>query len=154
MTDGTGHKTYERGRWHHLENRFTSLLTGAGLIPNTYLLTTIGRKSGEQRRNPVTIVQEGGRRWLVSPYGIVPWVLNVRVNDEVTLRRRGRERRFRVVPVSAEDARPVLKRYLAMSSVVRPYFRADRHAPVEDFAADAADHPVFELLPVDDVRVP
>ncbi|WP_404353119.1 nitroreductase family deazaflavin-dependent oxidoreductase [Phycicoccus jejuensis] len=43
------------------------------LIPHSWVLTTVGRRTGRERRNPVTVVDVGGRRWLVAPYGPVPW---------------------------------------------------------------------------------
>jgi hypothetical protein len=39
-----------------------------------------------------------------------------------------------------------------ISVFVRPYFGADKDAPVEDFAAEADRHPVFELLPISQRR--
>jgi hypothetical protein len=42
----------------------------------------------------------------------------------------------------------VLKRYVGVATATRPYFRADKDAPVEDFVAEADRHPVFELLPI------
>lgn len=58
--------------------------TRAGLIPNTYLMATKGRKTAWQRSNPVTIVEHDKQRWLVAPYGSVPWVHNARAASETT----------------------------------------------------------------------
>jgi deazaflavin-dependent oxidoreductase (nitroreductase family) len=141
-------KEYERGRWHAVENRLMSALTRVGLVPRTYLLTTTGRKSGQPRSNPVTIVTHNSRRWLVAPYGAVPWVLNARHAGTVTLTRRGRSRRFAIREVSASEAGGVLKRYVAITSVTEKYFVANKSDPAESFAAEADAHPVFELIPV------
>ena len=48
-----------------------------------YLLTTIGRKTGIPRSNPVTLIEEGEHRWLVSPYGNVSWVYNAKASGNV-----------------------------------------------------------------------
>src|SRR3970040_663996 len=46
------------------------MLLRLGLGPaRTYLLTVTGRRSGAPRSTPVTLVEEGGRRWLRSPHG-------------------------------------------------------------------------------------
>ena len=140
-------RSYQRGRWHTLENSVMSALVTAGLIPHCYLLTTVGRSTGRPRSNPVTIVLLQGRRWLVAPYGAVPWVLNARAAGDVTLARRGRAQRFTIRAATAEEAGPVLQRYVAIAAATRSYFRAPPGAPADDFAAEADQHPVFELLP-------
>ncbi|PRY64318.1 deazaflavin-dependent oxidoreductase (nitroreductase family) [Glaciihabitans tibetensis] len=159
-------RQYRRGRWFRFENAVMCGMSRAGVIPHTYLLTTTGRKTGLQRSNPVTIVTFDNKRWLVAPYGVVPWVLNVRASGEATISRRGSTRRFAVREVGADEAAAneagaseagaseagpseagaVLKHYLSVAVSARPYFRADRTAPVSDFAAEASEHPVFELI--------
>jgi deazaflavin-dependent oxidoreductase (nitroreductase family) len=49
---------------------------------SAYLLTTTGRKSGQHRTTAVILVETGGERWLVSPYGTVGWVHNVRATPK------------------------------------------------------------------------
>jgi hypothetical protein len=70
----------------------------------------------------------------------------------VSLTRRGNRRDYAVREVSAAEAGPVLKRYVAVATATRPYFGADKNAPVEDFVAEADRHPVFELLAIDEDR--
>lgn len=141
-------KNYRPGRWRRVENVLMSALVWAGLVPSSYLLTTKGRRTGRMRSNPVTIVEHGGRRWLVAPYGPVPWVHNARAAGRVALSRRRGIRHYTVREVPAAEAGPVLQRYVNVATATRPYFRADRHAAVEDFVAEADRHPVFELIPI------
>jgi deazaflavin-dependent oxidoreductase (nitroreductase family) len=141
----TKHKP--RGWWSAVGNSIAGGLTQAGFIPSTYLLTTEGRKTGKLRSNPVTLVKQGSRRWLVAPYGAVGWVHNVRAAGEVTLSRRGKYRRFAVREVSAVEAGPVLKQYVTTASATRKHFVAQKDDPAEAFAMEAEQHPVFELLP-------
>jgi deazaflavin-dependent oxidoreductase (nitroreductase family) len=129
-----------------------SVFIRAGLVPSTYMLTTTGRKTGRPLTHPATVVQNEGRRWLVAPYEAVSWVHNARAAGRVSLARRGDRRDYAVREVSAAEAGPVLKRYVAVATATRPYFAADKDAPVEDFVAEADRHPVFELLPIDDDR--
>jgi deazaflavin-dependent oxidoreductase (nitroreductase family) len=124
-----------------------SVLVGAGFVPHSYLLTTRGRKTGRARRNPVVLVKYDGRRWLVAPYGPVSWVHNARATGHVELTRRGKTQAYTIREVSDQEAGPILQLYIRIASATRPYFQADQHAPVEDFVAEAAYHPVFELTP-------
>jgi deazaflavin-dependent oxidoreductase (nitroreductase family) len=126
-------------------------LVRAGLVPGTYLLTTRGRRTGRPLTHPATVVDLDGRRWLVAPYGQVSWVHNARAAGQVTLGRRGHRHTYAVREVPAAEAGPVLKRNVRLATATRPYFAADKDAPVEAFVAEADRHPVFELRPVDQV---
>jgi deazaflavin-dependent oxidoreductase (nitroreductase family) len=141
------HRRYNPGRTRRLENRVMSVLVGAGLIPHSYLLTTHGRKTGRIRRNPVVVAEHDGKRWLVAPYGPVSWVHNARAAGHIELTRRWKTQVYTIREVSGEEAGPILKLYVGIASATRSYFQADPHAPVEDFVAEAAYHPVFELTP-------
>jgi hypothetical protein len=50
--------------------------------------------------------------------------------------------------VSADEAGPVLKRYVAIATKTRAQFKATQDSPVEDFVAEAGLHPVLELVAV------
>lgn len=141
---------YHAGRWQHAENVVMRALVRAGLVPHTYVLTTRGRKTGRPRRNPVTLVEREGRRWLVAPYGPVPWVLNARAAGQVSVSRRGKRQRFGVHELPPDEAAPVLKQYLRIARVTQPYFYARPASPAEEFAAEARLHPVFELTAITD----
>jgi deazaflavin-dependent oxidoreductase (nitroreductase family) len=140
-------RRYHPSRTRRVENRVMSVLVGAGLVPHSYLLTTKGRKTGRARRNPVVVVEHDDRRWLVAPYGPVSWVHNARAMGHVELTRKGRTQAYTIREVSNQEAGPVLQLYVRIASATRPYFEADLNAPVEDFVAEAANHPVFELTP-------
>jgi deazaflavin-dependent oxidoreductase (nitroreductase family) len=124
-------------------------LNSYGLAPgSTYLLTTTGRKSGQQRTTPVTLVVRGDRRWLVSPYGEVGWVRNLRAGSKAKLSKGRAAENVALHEVPPADAGPVLKTYLERYPIVSPFFEVNRGDPVERFVAEAAAHPVFEVLPV------
>jgi len=124
-------------------------LTGWGLIPRTYLLTTRGRKTGRVYPTEVTPVRQDGKLWLVAPYGPVSWVRNARAAGRVGLGRRGASRDYLIREVPAAEAGPVLKSYVQVASATRSYFEADRKSPVLEFTAEAHHHPVFELTEAD-----
>src|SRR5574337_2062618 len=75
-------------------NSIVAALVKAGVSPqSTYLMTTTGRRSGQPRTTLVVVIEHGGDRWLVAPYGAVSWVHNVRADPTLELRRgRHRER--------------------------------------------------------------
>jgi hypothetical protein len=75
----------------------------------------------------------------------VSWLLNARASGQVDLRRGRTVHTYAIREVSAAEAGPILKDYVAVASATRPYFRADKAAPVSEFVAEAALHPVLEL---------
>jgi hypothetical protein len=93
----------------------------------------------------VTLVEEAGKRWLVAPYGEVGWVRNARAAKQVTLSRGRRFETVRIVELTAEDAAPVLKKYLARVAVVRPFFDVTPKSNLREFVAEASRHPVFRV---------
>jgi len=124
------------------------VLVRAGLVPRSYLLTTRGRKTARPRTNPVVPVEHDGRRWLVAPYGPVSWVHNARAAGRVSLTRRRDTQEYAICEVSPEEAGPILRRYIRTAPATRRYFQATTDSAAEDFVAEAACHPVFELTPV------
>jgi len=80
-------RTYHLGPTRRAGNLVITALIRAGTGGRAnYLLTTVGRRTGQSRTTPVTLVENADGRWLVSPYGNVGWVYNVRAHPQVTLR--------------------------------------------------------------------
>jgi deazaflavin-dependent oxidoreductase (nitroreductase family) len=127
-------------------NAFVGLLARAGVGP-IHLLTTRGSRSGRPHTVPVVPVDYDGKRWLVAPYGAVAWVHNVRAAGHVSLRYGRTIREYAAREASADDAGPVLKRYVAIATKTRAQFTATPDSPAEAFVAEADGHPVFELAP-------
>lgn len=143
-------RQYTPRRGQRIGNAFVGSLVRLGLGPRaTYLMTVTGRKTGRRYTTPVTLVEDGTRRWLVAPYGPVSWVRNARVAGRVTLRRGSRTEQAAVTEVDARAAAPVLRKYLAAIRIVRPYFDVTPDSPIEDFVAEAPRHPVFALSSAD-----
>jgi deazaflavin-dependent oxidoreductase (nitroreductase family) len=139
--------TFRRGRGRRLVDALVRGFLRWGLGPrHTYLLSVRGRVSGRLRATPVTLVEDGGLRWLVAPYGEVGWVQNAREAGEVTLSR-GRSRETVVVfELEPAEAAPVLKRYVQEVRIARPYFTVPPDAAVGAFGGEAARHPVFRVV--------
>jgi deazaflavin-dependent oxidoreductase (nitroreductase family) len=127
-------------------NTIAGLFARAGIGP-IHLLTTHDRRTGEPRSTPVVPVEQGGTTWLVAPYGTVSWVRNAREDGRVRLHYGRATHDYWVREVSAEEAGPVLRRYVAVATKTRAHFHATTDSPVEDFVAEADRHPVFELIP-------
>jgi deazaflavin-dependent oxidoreductase (nitroreductase family) len=141
-------KDYELGPTRRFVNSLMAGLTRRGWGPKTtFLLTTIGHRSGEERTTPVIPVDLDGNRYLVSPYGDVGWVHNIRASGRATLTRGKQVDQVEVEEVGADEAGPVLRDYVNQAKVTAPFFDADRKDPVEAFVAEAAKHPVFRILP-------
>jgi deazaflavin-dependent oxidoreductase (nitroreductase family) len=111
----------------------------------TYLLTVPGHRSGAPRSTPVTLVEEGGRRWLVAPYGEVAWVRNVRAAGKATLSRGGHTDEIALREVGTDEAAPVLKLYVTRVPITRPYFDVRPGSDLGAFRAEAPRHPVFAI---------
>ena len=132
--------------------RLTKLLVTplvyAGVAPfDLHLLTVPGRRSGKRYTTPVAVLSRDGERWLVAPYGERSWVKNARAAGWVELRR-GRSRwRTAVAEVPPAERAPVLRDYVRTIRANRDFFAAGPDDPVEAFAAEAARHPVFRLVP-------
>ncbi|HEV8306122.1 MAG TPA: nitroreductase family deazaflavin-dependent oxidoreductase [Methylomirabilota bacterium] len=142
--------TYRLGCWRRVANVLVRALLRWGLgPPRTYLLTVRGRVTGRPHSTPVTLVEEGGLRWLVAPYGEVGWVRNARAAGEVMLSRGSRSERVTVFELEPAEAAPILRRYLTQVPITRPFFDVRPASGLDTFAAEAPRHPVFRIVRVD-----
>ncbi len=137
-------KAYRTGIARQIVNLLTKVAVRLGVGPRGgHVLITVGRRTGRERRVPVQLVEHGGRRFLVAPYGAVGWVHNARAAGTVTLIRGRRAATAAIKELSADYAAPILKRYLEQVPIVRPYFDVTTESSTEDFIREAPRHPVF-----------
>ena len=140
-------RAYRLGVARRIVNGTIRTLLRMGWGPaRTYLLVTRGRATGRLHRTPVTLVEQGSRRWLVAPYGEVGWVRNARAAGSVTLERGPRAETLRLAELGPRESARVLQTYVREVPITRPYFDVRPESPLDDFAAEAPRHPVFELL--------
>ena len=138
--------TYRLTPSRRAANRLVRLLLKLGLMPGpTYLLTVPGRRTGRPLSTPVTLVEQGGARWLVAPYGDVAWVRSARAAGQITLSRGRRSETVPIRELGPAEAAPVLQRYITRVPITRPYFDARPDSPLSDFISEAPRHPVFAL---------
>ena len=124
-------------------NRITMWFNRLG-VGRSATLTSTGRKSGASRQVPVSPITIGGVEYIVSPYGEVGWVHNVRSNPEVTLSS-GRRLRRCTLAETTDGAAEVVKAYWDRERFPRPYMDVPGEATVEDFASVAGRFPVFRI---------
>jgi deazaflavin-dependent oxidoreductase (nitroreductase family) len=75
------------------------------------VLTVPGRTSGRPRSTPITPMIIDGIRYVVGGFPKADWVRNVRAAGEATLTHGRRDEQVRVVEISADEARPLLRQF-------------------------------------------
>jgi deazaflavin-dependent oxidoreductase (nitroreductase family) len=98
------------------------------------VLTVPGRKSGQPRQTPMTPFVFRGGLYVVAGYPGADWAANARAAGSGTLARGRRSRRVRIVELSADDARPVLRAFPTQVPVGVAF--AKRSGMVHDGSAD------------------
>ena len=122
-----------------------------GIAPN-YLVTleVKGSRTGRTISFPLAMVTMDGERYLVSMLGKeAAWVHNVHAAQGYAVLRHGKTEQVRLMPVDIEQRPRILKAYLRRTPGARPHIPVDKDAPLEAFAAVAADFPVFRVLSAD-----
>ena len=135
-------------------NKIISFLLRLGLpIGPQALLTVPGRKTGLSRTTPIALNACDDGWQLVSVYGEVDWVKNLRAARSALVTRRLRRVPVTVRELDAHEAAPILRDLVAaIGPLVRPvigrYFATDPTAPLHAWESEASRHPVFILTPV------
>jgi deazaflavin-dependent oxidoreductase (nitroreductase family) len=119
-------------------------LAGLGKYP-MYLVTVRGRKSGQPRTVLLVILERNGKRYLASPYGIVNWVLNLRVAGEAILTRGRRSEIVTARELPKEEAALVLGGDVRRGNPFARYFGVTSDSSLEEFERAAVGHPLFVL---------
>jgi deazaflavin-dependent oxidoreductase (nitroreductase family) len=115
----------------------------AGFGYPMYLLTVRGRKSGQPRTVPIVIIEQKGRRYVSSPYGIVDWVRNLRAAGAATLTRGRRSETVSVRELPPNEAARVLQENFRRGNPFARYFGVTAESSLEEFERAAIGHPVF-----------
>jgi deazaflavin-dependent oxidoreductase (nitroreductase family) len=113
-------------------------------IGSQHLLSVRGRRSGELRSTPVSIVTLDGTRYIVAAFSEAAWVQNVRAAGTGTLQRGRRVEQVSLVDVAVEHRAPVLRAFLEQ---VRGGVRFFGSASPDEVAAAADRYPVFRVVP-------
>lgn len=98
-----------RRRWVNRLSRIVGVLHRLGIrTGRAYVLTTVGRRSGEPRSAPVGVVGLGGRRYIFQAYPRSSWVANVRADPTATLASGRRSAHVRLLEVPVAERRDLL----------------------------------------------
>ena len=74
------------------------------------VLTVPGRRSGEPRRTPLTVMERDGERYVLAGFPAADWIRNVRAAaGRGTLRTGGVDEPVRLVELDGDDARSILR---------------------------------------------
>lgn len=110
------------------------------------LLTVAGRRSGHRRTTPVVIGQHAGQRWVLSPYGEVDWVRNLRAAGTAELTRRRRTETVRAVELPPDEAALLIRETAQDApSFIRRQLGVTASSSPDEFRESASCHPVFRL---------
>ena len=137
------------------------LRAGLPAGPNV-LLTVRGRSTGRPHSTPVAMLQVADRRFVQAAYGEVGWVRNLRASGRATVTQGRHVDTFDAAElppdVAAALVRDALAQYrpsLLLRRIVGPatrppvgvlhYFGVRIDTTLDEYVADAARHPLFEL---------
>lgn len=98
--------------WLKPMNKVLMAATRLGLIKDgPMVLTVVGRKSGQPRSTPITTFEVDGHRYVVGGFPGADWVRNAQANPDAVLVRGKVRQPVRMVELSAEQARPLLRQF-------------------------------------------
>ena len=109
----------------------------------TYLLTVRGRKSGQPRTTPVSPIERDGKRYLMTPYGVVDWVRNLRAAGEATLTRGRHAEVIHAIELPSSEANLILQGFIESGHPIGRFFGIPAGASREEYERQALIHPVF-----------
>ena len=140
--------------WVPFFNYIAKPLLAAGVPMGPDVLITVrGRKSGLLRTTPVTIAENSGRRGVISPFGEVNWVRNLRAAGRATItvgRRREEVTAIELGPAeAAEFIREVLAPHARRSRLGSWFVRSVDRIDIDQPEEAAEGRPVFELYPAE-----
>ncbi|ORV09848.1 nitroreductase family deazaflavin-dependent oxidoreductase [Mycobacterium celatum] len=99
-------------RWLKLTNKVMIRMQKLGIPTGPPMVLTVpGRKTGQPRSTPMTPFTLNGHLYTVAGYPGADWVRNARAAGSGTLAKGRKSRRVKIVELSPEDARPVLRAF-------------------------------------------
>ena len=115
------------------------------------VLTVPGRKSGQPRSTPMTPFEFDGGLYVVAGYPGAHWAANARAAGNGTLSKGRRSRQVKIVELTAEQARPILRVYPAEVPVGVAFAKRSgmvRDGTSAEFEALAGRIAVFRFDPI------
>jgi deazaflavin-dependent oxidoreductase (nitroreductase family) len=115
------------------------------------VLTVPGRKSGQLRSTPMTPFEFDGGLYVVAGFPGADWAANARAAGTGTLSKGRRSRPVKIVELTAEQARPVLRVYPGEVPVGVTFAKRSgmvREGTADEFEALAGRIAVFRFDPI------
>ncbi len=154
-------KHYQVTAFVRINNAMISSLLHLGVnVWSFALLTVRGRKSGKPIETPIAIFVQDQKRYLITPYGTVNWVRNLRAaGGEATITRSRRTEKIHAIELEPESAAPIFREAVRSgppgipaaifrvyrSLFVLPYLNVTANSSLEEFEREVLTHPVFLL---------
>jgi hypothetical protein len=132
-----------------LSTRIWAWATGLGLLPDILVTLLVKeRESGRLVGHVLVPVVYEGQQYLVSMLGGGSnWVLDQRAAGGAAVLKRGRTEPVMLVEVPPEQRAPILKAWCQVATSGRQHLPVASDAALSEFAAIAADYPVFRVDP-------
>jgi deazaflavin-dependent oxidoreductase (nitroreductase family) len=132
-------------------NKFMMAVQKLGIPTGPAMVLTVpGRKSGQPRSTPMTPFEHDGGLYTVAGYPGSDWAANARAAGAGTLSRGRKSRRVKIVELSTEDARPVLRSFAIKVPVGVGFAKRSglvRDGSPDEFEALAGNLTVFRFEP-------
>src|SRR5437667_12905593 len=109
------------------------------------LLPVRGRKSGQPRTIPIVILEQNGKRYLASPFGVVDWVRNLRAAREAILTRGRRAETVNARELPKGEAALVLREDTKGGNPFARNYGVTADSSLEEFERAVVSHPLFVL---------
>lgn len=139
-------------RWLKPMNKVMMAIQSVGIPTGPAMVLTVpGRRSGQPRSTPMTPFQLAGQLYTVAGYPGADWPRNARAAGEGTLSRGRKSRRVKIVELSAEQARPVLRAFAVKVPVGVSFAKRSglvRDGTPDEFEGLAGVCPVFRFDPI------
>ncbi|MEB3032553.1 nitroreductase family deazaflavin-dependent oxidoreductase [[Mycobacterium] nativiensis] len=136
-------------RWLKPVNKLMIGLQKLGIPTGPPMVLTVpGRKSGQPRSTPMTPFTLDGELYTVAGFPNADWALNARAAGSGTLRHGRKTRRVRIVELSPEAARPVLRAFPVQVPVGAGFLKRAglvREGTPDEVEALAGRIPVFRF---------
>ncbi len=156
-------KQYRVNAFVRINNSIISSLLRLGVKLGSFALLRVrGRKSGKPIETPIAIFVQEGKSYLLTPYGIVNWVRNLRAaGGEATITRSRRTEKIHAIELEPVVAAPIFREAVRSGPpgiptvVIRwyrnlfvlPYLNVTVDSSLEEFEREVLTHPVFLLQP-------
>lgn len=142
-------------RWLKPVNRLTIFLQRRGLaLGPVYVLSVPGRKSGQMRTTPVSLLTVNGQRYIVGGMIDADWVKNVRAAGWGILAHGRKQERVVLSELPEAERGPVLRAFPKLVPRCVSFFRrlyelpSDPAALPDAFAGLASRCTVFQINPL------